>query len=60
MTDTLYRAIAAYHLEPSAEGRARVGELVQAGHLDPVEATILTKALKHGSAWGLRLPWGKR
>ena len=59
MTTELYAAITAYHLEPCDALRNRVGELVQEGHLDPVEATILTKALKHASAWRLRWPLGR-
>jgi hypothetical protein len=57
VTADLYEAISAYHRQPSDEGRRRVGELVQRGHLDPVEATILTRALKHATAWGIRWPW---
>jgi hypothetical protein len=57
MTDALYQAIVSYHRAPSPIKRRHVGELVEQGHLDSLEAETLTRALRIPSAWHIRWPW---
>jgi hypothetical protein len=46
-----------YHRAPSPIKRRHVGELVEQGHLDSLEAETLTRALRIPSAWHIRWPW---